>query len=260
MNAIERLYPERIGQEAELPDETRAVHTAPSLLLKAERTGVVVSVDADRLLGVAQHGDRRLELVPAIGEFVPLGAPLARAWGAWDPAAVDEVRGSVTIDRERTVEQDPAFGFRQLVDVATRALSPGTNDPTTAVQVLDRLHDLLRRLADRRFPSAQRVVDGRVRLVLPRPGWDDYVSLAVDEIRLAGEGQLQVVRRLRGMLDDLASVAPADRQPALRTGLAKLEAGVDRAFPTSRDREQALATRPSEGLGPRRASRRADLV
>ena len=80
--------------------------------------------------------------------------------------------------------QDAAFGFRQLVDIGERALSPGTNDPTTAVQALDELHDLLRRLAVRSFPSPVRLdEDGLLLLVLPRPSWADYVALAPDEIR-----------------------------------------------------------------------------
>jgi uncharacterized membrane protein len=240
--AIDRLYPEPIGQEPDPAMTTGALdRSAPSVVLESERTGIVVGVDEDRLLGAADQDDRVLELVPTIGEFVPLGAPLARAWGTWDRSAGDDVRAAVGIEQERTVEQDPAFGFRQLVDVATRALSPGTNDPTTAVQVIDRLHDLLRRLVGRRFPSPARVVDGRIRLILPRPGWDDYLRLAVDEIRLAGEPQLQVARRLRSMLDDLASVAPADRLPPIRAELAKLDAGVQRSFASEGDRVSATA-------------------
>jgi uncharacterized membrane protein len=135
--------------------------------------------------------------------------------------------------------QDAAFGLRQLVDVAVRALSPGTNDPTTAVQAIDRIHDLLRRLADREIPASSRMVDGRLRAILPRPDWDDLVRLAIDEIRLAGEGQLQVARRLRAVLMDLASIAPEARQPILRQELIELEAGLARAFHGSLDRRQA---------------------
>jgi uncharacterized membrane protein len=249
VEAVERLYPDRIGREpAEAEPEKAARPSSPDLVLKSTKTGIVVSVDEDRLLDATRDGDRVLELVPAVGEFVAEGSSLALAWGRWDPGAVESVRRAVVIDRERTIGQDAAFGFRQLVDVALRALSPGTNDPTTAVQALDRLHDLLRRLADRRFPSPARLVDDHVRLVLPRPDWDGYVHLAVAEIRLAGERQLQVVQRLRWLLVDLASIVPPERLPAIRQATAELDAGILRAFATEDDRAAARLPRWRGGL------------
>lgn len=140
---------------------------------------------------------------------------------------MDKARDAIGLGKERTLDQDAAFGFRQLVDIATRALSPGTNDPTTAVHALDRIHDLLRRLALRRFPSPLRSdEDGIVRLVLPRRGWDDYVRLGLDEIRLSGEGQIQITLRLRTILEDLADIAIENRLPVIREELALLDAGV----------------------------------
>jgi uncharacterized membrane protein len=214
--AIDRLYPEPIGAEAETEAEPWQRHVEPDHVVESPSAGTLVGVDEERLATAASQGDRLLELLPSVGEFVPEGAPLARLWGGWDEAAIDEVRGAVGLGSERTFKQDAAFGLRQLVDIALRALSPGINDPSTAVMAIDRLHDLLRRLAVRRFPSRERVVDGTVRLVLSRPGWDDYVRLAVDEIRQAGDGQSQVDRRLRSMLEDLRSVAPEDRLAVLR--------------------------------------------
>ena len=102
----------------------------------------------------------------------------------------------------------------------------GAEAETDAILVayaLDRLHDLLRRLATRRFPSRERVVEGTVRLVLPRPGWEDYVRLAVDEISQAGDGQIQVVRRLRSMLEDLHSIVQEDRLAVLRQERQRIE-------------------------------------
>ena len=238
VGAIERLYPERIGEDAPPPDGLPDPG-APAVILKADRAGVLVTVDEDALLRATAEPGRLLELVPAVGDFVPAGAPLARLWGPWDREGGDHVRGAVGLNAERTLDQDAAFGFRQLVDIAVRALSPGTNDPTTAVQALDRIHDLLRRLAERRFPSPVRVVDGRPRLVLRRPAWDDYLRLALDEIRLAGESQIQVLRRLRAVLDDLAEVAPPARQPALAAQAAALDASVDRGMADPADRAVA---------------------
>lgn len=241
--AIERLYPEPI--EAPAPEEQRReIAQDAGLVLKAPRAGVLVSVDDGKLLEAAGAGDRRVLVVPAIGDFLPHHAPIARLSGEWDREGGDAVRDALVIEDERSLEQDAAFGFRQLVDIAVRALSPGTNDPTTAVQALDRLHDLLRRLARREIPSPIRGdPSGTLRLVLPRPGWDDYVELSIDEIRLSGERQLQIGRRLRYLLEDLLKVAPVERQPVLRRELALLGSAVERAFADAADR--AVAASPS---------------
>ncbi|MFO7532739.1 MAG: DUF2254 domain-containing protein [Candidatus Limnocylindrales bacterium] len=221
--AIDRLYPEPIGAEAETEAEPWQRHDDPARVVESPGAGTLVGIDEERLLAAASEGDRLLELLPSVGAFVPEGAPLARLWGDWDEAAIDDVRAAVGLGSERTLNQDAAFGLRQLVDIALRALSPGINDPSTAVLALDRLHDLLRRLAVRRLPSRERVVDGTVRLVLSRPGWDEYVRLAVDEIRQAGDGQIQVDRRLRSMLEDLRSIAPEDRLAVLRQERGRLD-------------------------------------
>ena len=110
-----------------------------------------------------------------LGQFVPEGAPLLDVHGA---GAVDDraLAGCVRLGKDRTMEQDVAFGLRQLVDVAERALSPGINDPTTAVQALDELHDLLRRLASRPLPDGvHHDTDDRVRLLTPAPQFGAFL-------------------------------------------------------------------------------------
>jgi uncharacterized membrane protein len=254
VGAIERLYPERIADD-DLPPAALPDLGAPPIILKSDRAGVVVTVDEAALLRATEEPGRLLDLVPAVGDFVPAGAPLARVWGVWDRTHADQVRRAVGLNAERTLDQDAAFGFRQLVDIAIRALSPGTNDPTTAVQAIDRLHDLLRRLAVRRFPSPVRVVDGRPRLVLPQTGWDDYVRLALDEIRLAGEGQIQVLRRLRAVLDDLAAIAPPSRRPALVAQVVALDVAVDRGLADPADR---VIARTASARGHARGAAKVD--
>ena len=181
--------------------------------------GVVTSVDLDRLAGVAQQCGVVLVVVPRPGEFVATGMPLVAVHGEVaevDSDAARDIRAAIRLARERDLSDDPAFGFRQLVDIAERALSPGVNDPTTAAQCLDHLHDLLRRLVDRPLP-AERVeaLDGIVRVVAPQPTWDDYVALALDEISHWGADSIQVERRVAAMLDDLTGVVSVDRLPAI---------------------------------------------
>lgn len=221
--AIDRMYPDDVSEEPEAVPALPA--REPDLVVRLTGTpGVVTAVDADTLLDLASRAGALVALVPRIGDFLPADAPLFRIWGARD---LDQaaLRDAVEIEDERTPHQDPAFGFRQLVDVAVRALSPGLNDPTTAVQALDQLHDLIRRLSRRRFPAEVRVdATGSARLVLPRPGFADYVTLAFEEIFEYGKGSVQVVRRLRGALQDCMALAPPERRAVLRERLQQVEA------------------------------------
>lgn len=247
---LEHMYPEGIGEDME-DARLQRPEGRPSLLVAHPGTsGVLVSVDEEQLYTLAREAHVTIALVPMVGDFVPHGGTLLEVWGhaaRLDTGALLEL---INIGPERTLQQDTAFGFRQLVDVAERALSPSTNDPTTAVQAIDQLHELLRRLVRKRFPSPSRKDEqGTLRLICPRPDWSTYVRLAVDEIRQYGEHSLQVSRRLRFLLEDLLQVAPAFRRDELERQLALLEASVERAFADAR--EAAMARRASpQGHGP----------
>ena len=144
------------------------------------------------------------------------------------------------------MEQDPAFPFRIIVDVATKALSPAINDPTTAVLALDQIHHLLRDVG-RRHLDDERVRDasGAVRLIYRTPGWDDFVHLAITEIRQFGGGSIQVARRLRAMLDNLIQVLPPARTELLKQELDLLNRSTARLFADPEDRALAEGCRPS---------------
>ena len=237
--ALDHLYPDEIGDDAEADPEPSLGE--PSQTVSSVERGVVVTVDDDRLLALARDGDLVVRVVPFVGEFVPEGAPLYEVW-AHDGATVDVdgLRECLAFAQERTMDQDAAFGFRQIVDIAERALSPGVNDPTTASQAIDQIHDLLRRLARRRVPSPFRVDDdGNLRVIAMRLSWDDYVALAFDEIRLYSARSIQVVRRLRGALADLVEAAPPPRRPSLERQLRLVEATTKREFEDAPDRARA---------------------
>jgi uncharacterized membrane protein len=178
---------------------------------------------------VALERDLQIAVLPKVGDFVPRGACVVQLWGASDVSDL-QAQQWLVLAQERTPQKDAAFGFRQLVDIAVRALSPGVNDPTTAAEVIDRLHDLLRLLVQRAIPSPVRMDDGgRPRLFLPRPDFADYVQLSFEEIRLYGAGSVQVIRRARAVLLDLISVANEDRAKLLEHELALLERAAARA-------------------------------
>jgi uncharacterized membrane protein len=216
-------------------------HAEPTLV--APSSGVVNHIGHDTLVELAGRARCRLELVPALGEFVPAGAPLFRVVG--DPVDLDEqaVAKAVVLGLERTLDQDVAYGFRMLVDIAERSLAESAFvDPTTAVQAIDRLHDCLRQMAPRPFPDGIHRDDaGVARLVVRAMTWDAYVDLAFEEIRLAGAGSPQVTRRLQAVLDDLRAVAPADRRGVLDRHAKLLHASADAAVTIPDDLMTALA-------------------
>ena len=184
-------------------------------IVAADQSGVVQRVDGQRLEELAGSHKTVICLLRAVGEFVPRGAPLAVVHGA-RTFQLDDLRTAVRLGQERTLEEDPGFGFRQLVDIAERALSPGVNDPTTAVQVIDALHDLLRHLAVRHLNPRQHLSqDGRLRVDVPQAGFADYVELAVAEIAFWGGDDQRIQRRLAVMLDDLRVAALPEHRAAV---------------------------------------------
>ncbi|MFJ4670370.1 DUF2254 domain-containing protein [Kitasatospora purpeofusca] len=184
-------------------------------LLHEGRSGVLRDVNIGRLLRIARRHDAVLHLVPRIGDFIAPGTPIVRVAGERPPRS-RRIAQALNVGVDRTMHQDLSFGFRQLVDIAIRALSPAVNDPTTAVQAVDRIHQLLATLLHESFGDlCHRDRHGAVRLVEPVPGWSGIVDLAFTEICLCGAGHPQVTRRLTAALDDLLRIAPDLRRPEL---------------------------------------------
>jgi uncharacterized membrane protein len=222
------------------------------LIVNSEQPpGVLLGVDEDDLVALGDARGACFRLLPKIGMYVPSNMPLLEVWFDDDVPADATVRaadvvGFVGIGPERTMRQDVGFGFRQLVDMAEKALSPAINDPTTAAQCLNRIHDLLRRLAVLADPiSVHRGRTGRPRLYVEEHGWQEWVHLAFDEIRIYGADSLQVHRKLRLILADLSSVVADDpeRLAPLLEQSNLLDRAAERAFPDPEDRARAgLAT------------------
>ena len=209
-DTIDRLHP----NAGALEPETLPVLPGSLRQVVAEKHGVVASVDIERLVAIAADEGGTVALVPTLGDFVATGMPLLAVAGV--EGRDDDLRAAIDLADERDARQDVSFGLRQLVDVAERALSPGINDPSTAVQCVDRLHDLLRRLVTRPYPSqAHRDDAGVVRIVVALPGWDDHVALALDEIRHWGSNSIQIRRRLDALVTDLLQVADETRRQPL---------------------------------------------
>jgi uncharacterized membrane protein len=236
---LDRHYPDQLGDAV-----------PPGNVIAAPRSGVLVGVDRQSLIELATASNCVFHVKPALGEFVPAGAPLVGVDG--EPTGLDEqaVTEALRSGFERTLDEDLAYGFRLLVDVAERSLSDSPfTDPTTAVQCIDRLHDGLRQLAIRRIPEGRLYDDGgHLRVTVPTMTWNAYVHLAFDEIRRAGADSPQVARRLGAAIEDLLTVAPTERRPILEQQLQLLRQTVTESSRPAPDIEFALQP-DSQGIG-----------
>ncbi len=170
-------------------------------------------------------------------------------YGGATAIADEALRATVAFGTERTLEQDPMFAFRILVDIGLKALSPAINDPTTAVLAIDQVQRLLRVLGKRNLrPDVMLDAAGRPRVIFRTPNWEDFVHVACTEIRACGADNVQVARRLRAMLENLIQVLPSYRHDTLREELAALDRTIERLYDLPGD--LALARIPDvQGLG-----------
>jgi len=248
IEVIRSVYPVSTGGER--PDESVQPPAAGARVVLHEGTsGVVLAVDLAGLVRLARAADGVIEFVPGIGDFLAVDEPLFRLHGG--AVAIDDarLRGKVALGSERTLEQDPTFALRILVDIAIKALSAAINDPTTAVMAMDQLHRLLRMVGLRSLRNEElRDAAGRPRLVYLTPNWEDFVRLTCTEIRHCGAGSIQVVRRLRSMLENLLQSLPPHRHAELRLQLELLDRTVERHYDFEEDRALARIGDP-QGLG-----------
>ena len=198
--------PQRID-DSRLPDE-------PSQRVGNPRDGggVVQAIHVDGIVSLATDAGIAVEMAPSVGEFVATGATVFRVFGNADSVDSSRLLDWVALGDERTFRQDPTYALRILVDIALKALSPAINDPTTAVEALGRIGDLLQLLGTRQLPDGvHHGADGTVRFVYRTPTWAEYLSLAFTGIREVGAGTNQIVVEVRSQLDQLREVVPSWR-------------------------------------------------
>jgi uncharacterized membrane protein len=238
---IESVYPRVLTERrSTLPDSAEVSGAAPAYAIANPSDGVVLAFDIPGLVSLGQRADCVIEMVPQVGDFVAAGDPLFRVFHARAPLSERALCQSVALGQERTIEQDPAFAFRILVDIASKGLSPAINDPTTAVLAIDQIHHLLRLVGNRQLDDGRaRDAAGRLRLVYRTPDWEDFVHLAVTEIRHFGRSSIQVARRLRAMLENLTQSLTEERASLLRPELALLHRSIEHSFSEPEDRALA---------------------
>ena len=236
--AIALAQPEALPS---LPVTQTLIHTGPPQALQA--------LDQRALLTLGAQSGGIVEVVSAIGDTLVEGTVLLRILGGRQLVDKDAWKKTFETGEERTFEQDPKYAIRLLVDIAIRALSPAINDPTTAVQALDQIEDLLLRLGSRRLEiGAVRDSAGALRLVIPHPTWEDFLRLAFEEIRFCGATSIQVMRRMKALVSDLIHALPEERHEPLRRHQKRLDSTIARSFADPEEQLEA-AVEDRQGLG-----------
>jgi uncharacterized membrane protein len=254
---IDNVYPEMDTGPLQVSPPNHQLG-APARTVDHHRTsGIVLAVNVKALLAKAESAKGVIEFVPQVGDFVASGNPLFNLYGGASSIDDSVLSEAVIFGSERTIEQDPTFAFRIVADIALRALSPAINDPTTAVLAIDQLHRMLGRVGPRNLRT-DHIHDaaGQLRVIFKTPDWEDFVHLSFSEIRSCGSGNLQIVRRLRAMIENLLQTLPAHRRPSLKQQLELLDREMEMKF--SHPEELALARiSDTQGLGGRSGHQRA---
>jgi uncharacterized membrane protein len=250
---FQRLDDQRLGE-----GETRKVLIDGASLGPVSQTVTysgyprsITKLDIDALVGVARRSGGVIAMACGVGDTLVEGSIVLRIHGTKGSLPEKDIMRAVHLDTERTFEQDPSYAIRLLVDIAIKALSPAINDPTTAVQAIDQIEDLLRRLAHKDLDTALiKDLNGDLRLIVPLLSWEDYLALAFDEIRQFGVNSIQVIRRLRAALAGITdSTMVLSRAEATRRYLKQLDLAVAHSPFDSEDRIKALQV-DRQGLGP----------
>ena len=249
LTVIEAVYPQPTHGPS-LPHVMHQTAGMPSRIVHhTGRSEVILSVDIEMLLEESQKANAVVQLIPVVGDFVGKDEPLFALYGNVSGLDENVLASSIHFGIERTLEQDPTFAFRIILDIALKALSPAINDPTTAVLAIDQLHRLLRSVGKRNLKTDS-ITDesGKLRVIFRTPNWEDFVNLACTELRRYGADSIQVVRRLRAMIENLIRTLPEDRHAALQAQLALLDDAIKAVYTLPEELVLALAT-DSQGLG-----------
>ncbi|MEX1113348.1 MAG: DUF2254 domain-containing protein [Patescibacteria group bacterium] len=248
LEAVDRLFPARLGEAAVgHAGEKQELAHAPGTwaAVPATKTGYVQGIDADALFKLANERDVVVRMEKGIGEFVIENCPLVSVSGmSPDDETIRKLNAAYSVDRYRTVHQDASYGIQQIVDVALKALSPGVNDTTTAVNCVDYLGAILARLVTRRIESPSRSEGGQLRVINRGPTFPGLLADAFDQIRQNAEGNVAVLERLLQVLATVAErTSDEQRRHALRQQADLVMETAERSVPSAHDRATIQAAR-----------------
>ena len=221
IHTIERLFPEHLGPGPGEDDD----NPTPDLpaegnwcTVPARKSGYIQGVDNAALLRVARDRKTIVRMERGIGEFVVRDTALVSLalQDPLDQETIAALQATFTVSRHRTVDQDAAFGIKQIVDVALRALSPGIIDTTTAVTCVDYLTAILARIAPRQIPSSSRCEEGELRVIAKGPNFESMLAESFNQIRSIAKGDVVIMSR---MIDAFQTLAGLTASPHRRRAL-----------------------------------------
>lgn len=207
--------------------------------LPAPRYGHVQTIDVEALGKLQKRLGGRVRLAVMPGDWVDRGAPLAWLIGLMSDAPTAEAQSAFVLGTARTFAADPAYGFQVLSEIASRALSPGVNDPRTADDVLLRMLQLL----DRPVPEPGEVT--RPWLDVPTRDTGRFVSIAIDPVARDGAAMIELAERVQRVLAALARHGDPGVAAAARFSAARALALAERALPLDADKARLRAISPA---------------
>ncbi len=242
MEAIDRLFPEKLGHwpvDGDADQRPLPLSEQRWQVVSAMRNGYIQRVDHTTLLRLAREHQTIVRMERGIGEFVVQNTALA-SLALEDPPEkeiIADLQAAYSINRFRTVEHDSAFGIRQIVDMAMKALSPGINDTTTAVMSVDYLTAILARLASRNIPSSRRYEEGELRVLTIGPTFEELLAESFDQIRSSATGNVAIMLRMLGALQTIAGLtAKPRRRRALGDQMLWIAELAERTLASAHDR------------------------
>jgi len=243
--AIDRLFPEKKtrgpDKDEDLDQVLQSLDERTWYTVPAEVSGYIQLVGNDALLSLAYNWKTIVRMERGVGAFVVQNTALASLALTYPPdqEMIAALNKAYSISRHRSVEQDPAFGIRQIVDMALKALSPGVNDTSTAVMCVDYLTAILARLACRQFPPSHRYDGEALRVITIVPTFDGLLAEALDQIRRSAEGNFTIMARMLGAIGTLASMTVSpDHRRALKEQVQWIAELADRSIASTHDRAQ----------------------
>jgi uncharacterized membrane protein len=214
--AVDRLFPVNLGQGP--GDDEEQPLRPPSerkwRAVMAGESGYIQSVENAALVRLARDRNTIVWMDHGIGEFVVRNTTLASLALEEPPdeATIDDLQATFCISRHRMVDQDAAFGIRQIVDIAMKALSPGINDTTTAIMCVDYLTSIMARIAQRQIPSSHRYEEGELRVIAKGPSFESLLAESFDQIRSNAKGNVAIMSRMLGAFQTLAGLTASPRR------------------------------------------------
>ncbi len=254
---IDSLYSPLVSGPAPLDSIAEDQLPVVFTLAHRGRPRAIQAMNVERLVQLARSSESLIEAVSAVGDTVVDATPLLLVRNGTKPVSEVALRHAISLGDGRTFEQDPKYALRLLVDIAIKALSPAVNDPTTAVQALDQIQDLLLRLGRSQLEIGRYSdAEGNLRVIIRFPAWEDFLRLAFDEICAYGRTSVQVMRRMKALISDLIDALPVQRHPALRHWEKRLDLTIMRSFGDIEEQREA-STEDRQGLGIPRKQRTA---